>query len=650
MKLGFAIFRLKTVEGGAVMRMPESPHSQDNRPRRVLLLLGSGCLVLGACLLLRFSFGSKTASARSRPSAKASQTSTPDAQSSVGRWVANVNGRTISREHLAEECLREHGESVLETVMNRHLIALECEKQNIRIAEEEIDAEIDRVSRRFGLPVDQWLTLLRNERDIPADRYRQEIIWPTVALRRLARKQLAVNEEEIQREIESQFGPQVQVRMIVLNDAQQAEKIRNAATADPESFASLAVKHSIDINSASSGGLVQPIRRHMGDPQIEATAFGLKPSQISSVIPIGDQYVVMQCVSQLDARLPSDNELRQMQTTITESIRDRKLHKAGTEIFQELQQQANVNNILNDENLRGSMPGVAATINGHPITTDELAEACISRHGKEVLNGLINRQLIEMEVSRSGVQIRKSDLDQEVTRAAQAAGVTDTEGEVDFAKWFEIMREQQNISAAVYLDKIVWPSVALRKLVAGEVEVSDEDLQKAYEANYGPRIRCRAIVMDNLRRAQEVWAMYRAKPTVENFAELASEYSIDPGGKSLGGIVPPIQRHGGQAALEKEAFRLKEGEHSGVIQIGDKFIFLLCEGVTKPVAVDPEEVQDVLYTDILEKKQRVMMSRRFQQILDQASIENILYPELSRSPAAKVKKLNARTSAAGNRG
>ena len=87
-----------------------------------------------------------------------------------------------------------------------------------------------------------------------------------------------------------------------------------------------------------------------------------------------------------------------------------------------------------------------------------------------------------------------------------------------------------------------------------------------------------------------------------------------------------------------------------MIQIGDKFIFLLCEGVTKPVAVDPEEVQDVLYTDILEKKQRVMMSRRFQQILDQASIENILYPELSRSPAAKVKKLNARTSAAGNRG
>ncbi len=621
-----------------------------NRPRRVMLLFGSGCMILGACLVMRWNAGLPAAQARSRSSVSSDQSNGQSADTKGRRWVANVNGRSISRKRLAEECLRDHGESVLETVMNRQLIALECEKQNIRISEEEIDAEIDRVSRRFGLPVDQWLTLLQSERDIPADRYRQEIIWPTVALRRLARKQLAVSEDEIQKEIESQFGPRVQVRMIVLKDRQQAEKIRGVATADPDSFASLAVKHSIDINSASSGGLVQPIRRHIGEPTIEAVAFGLGVDQISEVIAVGDQYVVMQCVSQLPAKLPSDAQLQQMRSAITESIRDRKLHQAGTELFRLLQERANVKNILNDENLRQRMPGVAATINGHSITTDELAEACISRHGKEVLNGLINRQLIEMEVSRSGIQVSKLDLDEEVTRAAQAAGVTDQQGNVDFSRWYTIMQEQQNVSQSAYLEKIVWPSVALRKLVSAEVEVTDEDLQKAYDANYGPRVRCRAIVMDNLRRAQEVWAMYRARPSVENFAELASQYSIDPGGKSLGGVVPPIQRHGGQPALEKEAFRLKQGEHSGVIQVGDKYIFILCEGVTKPVEVDPEEVQDVLYNDILEKKHRVMMSRRFDQILERASVENMLYPELSRSPASKIKKLNARSAATDNQG
>ncbi|MDG2206625.1 MAG: peptidylprolyl isomerase [Pirellulales bacterium] len=620
--------------------------SYENRSRRVMLLLGTGCLVLIACFLLRYSAGSKTAAARTRSQAKPAQSQSANRDGAVERWVANVNGRMISRQQLASECLREHGESVLETVMNRHLIAIECRKQNIRISEQEIDAEIDRVSRRFGLPVEQWLTLLRNERDIPADRYREEIIWPTVALRRLARKQLTVEESEIQREIESQFGPQVQVRMIVLKDPQEAQKIKEAVSADPESFASLAVKHSIDINSASSGGLVQPIRRHLAESQIEVAAFALQPQEISEVIPVGDQYVILQCIDHIDAREPSESEMQQVRLAITESIRDRKLHKAGSELFQELQQRANVQNILNNAELQSAMPGVAATINGHPITTDELAEACISRHGKEVLNGLVNRQLIEMEVSKSGIQIHQEDLNLEVARAAHAAGVTTVDGQVDFEKWYQLMQQQQNISESVYIEKIVWPSVALRKLVEGQIEVTDEDLQKAYEANYGPRIRCRAIVMDNLRRAQEVWAMYRGNPTVENFAHLAAEYSIDPGGKSLGGVVPPIQRHGGQAALEKEAFKLKPGEHSGVIQVGDKFIFLLCEGITKPVEVDPEEVRDVLYTDILEKKHRVLMARRFQQIMEQASIENRLYPELSKAPVSDNKKLNSRSSAA----
>jgi len=619
--------------------------SCENRSRRLMLLLGTGCLVLGACFLLRYSAGSKTAVARTRSQAKPAQSQSVNG-SAVERWVANVNGRSISRQQLASECLREHGESVLETVMNRHLIAIECRKQNIQISEQEIDAEIDRVSRRFGLPVEQWLTLLRNERDIPVDRYREEIIWPTVALRRLARTQLTVENSEIQREIESQFGPQVQVRMIVLKDSQEAQKIQEAASADPESFASLAVKHSIDVNSASSGGLAQPIRRHLAESQIEAAAFALQPLEISEVIPVGDQYVVLQCIDHIEAREPSESEMQQVRLAVAESIRDRKLHKAGTELFQELQQRANVQNILNNAELQAAMPGVAATINGHSITTDELAEACISRHGKEVLNGLINRQLIEMEVSKSGIQINQEDLNLEVARAAQAAGVTTVDGQVDFEKWYQLMQQQQNISESVYLEKIVWPSVALRKLVEGQVEVTDEDLQKAYEANYGPRIRCRAIVMDNLRRAQEVWGMYRGNPTVENFAQLAAEYSIDPGGKSLGGVVPPIQRHGGQAALEKEAFKLKPGEHSGVIQVGDKFIFLLCEGITKPVEVDPEEVRDVLYTDILEKKHRVLMARRFQQIMEQASIENRLYPELSRAPVSDNKKLNSRSSAA----
>jgi foldase protein PrsA len=156
--------------------------------------------------------------------------------------------------------------------------------------------------------------------------------------------------------------------------------------------------------------------------------------------------------------------------------------------------------------------------------------------------------------------------------------------------------------------------------------------------------------MNNLRRAQEVWNMYRANPTLENFAKLASEYSVDPGGKSLGGVVPPIQRHGGQKPLEDEAFKLKPGEHSGLIQIADKYVFLLCEGVTKPVAVDKPDVREVLYEDILEKKHRVMMARHFKKIVEQSHISTTHYPELSKKRGVGPEKRANRSAGTPFRG
>ena len=68
---------------------------------------------------------------------------------------------------------------------------------------------------------------------------------------------------------------------------------------------------------------------------------------------------------------------------------------------------------------------------------------------------------------------------------------------------------------------------------------------------------------------------------MDYFGDLAEEYSIEPSSKSLRGEVPPIRRYGGQPQLEDVAFELKPGELSGIIQLGDKFVILKCEGRTQ---------------------------------------------------------------------
>src|SRR4029077_20965324 len=99
---------------------------------------------------------------------------------------------------------------------------------------------------------------------------------------------------------------------------------------------------------------------------------------------------------------------------------------------------------------------------------------------------------------------------------------------------------------------------------------------------------------------------------------------IEPASKSLRGEVPPIRKFGGQPQLEDVAFGLKPNELSGIVQLADKFVILKCEGRTQPVEVNPNEVHDILYQDIFEKKLRMAMSEKFDDLKAKARIDNFL--------------------------
>jgi parvulin-like peptidyl-prolyl isomerase len=220
--------------------------------------------------------------------------------------------------------------------------------------------------------------------------------------------------------------------------------------------------------------------------------------------------------------------------------------------------------------------------------------------------------------------VAEQDLNAEIAHAANLAGVVDANGQPDINKWLQMATQEQGISKEQYLRDSVWPSAALKKLTGGSIQVTDEDLKKGYEANYAERVRCRAIVLGNMRRAQEVWAKARQNQSLDYFGDLAEEYSIEPTSKSLRGEVPPIRRHGGQPQLENVAFALAPNELSGIVQLGDKFVILKCEGRTDPVDVSFQEVRQILYQDIYEKKLRMAMGEKFEEIRSRARIDNFL--------------------------
>ena len=411
----------------------------------------------------------------------------------------------------------------------------------------------------------------------------------------------------------------------------------------PADFGTLAKDYSED-QSASVHGLIPPIRKHMGDENIERIAFSLREGEISPVIQVANQYVILQCEKQLEETYIAPRFRQDAENRLRDRVQDQKLRATAATLFQRLQEAAQVVNVYNDANLRKQMPGVAATINGQKISIQQLAEECVVRNGKDVLDGEINRRLLQQALKKKNQQVTEADIDAEIARAADAYGYLKPDGSPDIEKWLQDVTKEEGATIELYVRDAVWPSVALKKLVDNRVEVTEDDIQKGFVSNYGPRVEVLAIVLNDHRQAQKVWEMARDNPTDQFFGELAQQYSVDGVSRENFGRVPPIRQYGGRPELEKEAFAMKPGDLSGIIASEDNYVILRCTGHTTPVVANLDaEVREELVKDIREKKVRLAMTVEFDRLREAAQVENYLagtfqspkQPAVSGSPSSR---------------
>ena len=616
------------------------------------------CYVMGAvvllvvCIYLRHVWGPEAARAQAPVETTPAAASTPapaaptkqPAQSSEPlQVVAAVNGEQITRQELADECLLRYGNDVLESIVNKHLIWQACQKQGVEITDKDVEDEIGRLAAKFGLSPGRWLMLLQQEREISPEQYRREIIWPTLALRSLAAKEIVVTPEELQKAMEAEYGPRVKARAITVSSKEQAEELHTKAVANPGDFSTLAKNYSED-QSASVHGLIPPIRKHMGDENIERIAFSLREGEISPVIQVANQYVILQCEKQLEETYIAPRFRQDAENRLRDRVQDQKLRATAATLFQRLQEAAQVVNVYNDANLRKQMPGVAATINGQKISIQQLAEECVVRNGKDVLDGEINRRLLQQALKKKNQQVTEADIDAEIARAADAYGYLKPDGSPDIEKWLQDVTKEEGATIELYVRDAVWPSMALKKLVDNRVDVTEDDIQKGFVSNYGPRVEVLAIVLNDHRQAQKVWEMARGNPTDQFFGELAQQYSVDGVSRENFGRVPPIRQYGGRPELEKEAFAMKPGDLSGIIASEDNYVILRCTGHTTPVVANLDaEVREELVKDIREKKIRLAMTVEFDRLREAAQVENYLagtfqsprQPAVSGSPSSR---------------
>ncbi len=211
---------------------------------------------------------------------------------------------------------------------------------------------------------------------------------------------------------------------------------------------------------------------------------------------------------------------------------------------------------------------IVAMVNGQKITKQELYNLLIDTYGEDALDVLIRRTLIRQSAEKEGVRIADAEVEQKLKilinneiegllRTYRIKDRADLEKELAKAGTSLAKLEEK---MAVRMKKQAEVELLAERLMEKTITVTDEDLQKAYEQQYGEKIEASQIVFRTRREAEDTLKKLQAGA---DFATLAKNESADRISAAREGKMLPFSPKEGIGA---EVAHLKVGELSNIIK------------------------------------------------------------------------------------
>lgn len=339
--------------------------------------LSAGCLIGLAAAPASAQLLRKDARNAQPPAKKSAAQDAPAQPAPVGEAVIRrtmvnptdpiciINGEVLTRQQLADECVARRGEEILESLIARKLIEQALKANKMEVTAAEVEAEIDRVALALaGVDRETWLRNLAKERNISPAQYARDIIYPQLALKKLAEPRVQVTEQDLKDAFESQYGEKLIYRMIVTKDLAQANQMFNELRKNPGGFENMARNdvRSIDEATKPAGGKpMQPMARHSypreatdkvfqqlvdGDPADKDPSHKPKDGDISGPIQIAQGAWILVKREGLAAAMPHDPTNPEQIKMIKAAIVDSKLQQHMELLMGELVQTAEIENRL----------------------------------------------------------------------------------------------------------------------------------------------------------------------------------------------------------------------------------------------------------------------------------------------------------------
>jgi foldase protein PrsA len=265
--------------------------------------------------------------------------------------------------------------------------------------------------------------------------------------------------------------------------------------------------------------------------------------------------------------------------------------------------------------------GAVATVNGQPISQSDFeAKLEASPVAKQVLQQMVQESLIDQYAKNNNLTVT----DDEITQRENELKTNFPNG-----SWDEMLKARGLTEADV--KSALREQIILDKALTKDVTITPAQVQQYFQKNHATfdkpeQVQARHILVPDLATANKLEAQLKQNPS--SFADLAKQYSTDPGSKDKGGELGWFRRGQMVPAFDKVAFSLPVGAISPPVKSPFGYHIIQVEG-KQPGQQATLANTTARITDMLRQQQEAPLIQPFLQGLQQKADIKVIDPRFA---------------------
>ncbi len=541
----------------------------------------------------------------------------------------------ITREQFGDYLIERHTDK-LDLLINKRIIDDACRLYNIEVSGGEVESALAEQLQGFAIDQNTFVNTILARYHKNIHEWKEDVIRSRLQMAKLCKSRVHISDEELRKAFEAAYGEKVECQIILWPKTKEGKEQALAEYAqirdNAEAFDRRAKAQTVKPQLAATAGKVRPFGRYvMGDDNFDRIVFRLQPNEVSEVFETIDGPIVVKCLR----HIPPDTSIRfeSVRDKLTKEVEEKKIAGEMQTAFDTLKRQANPQKLLHKKNKAEDPDGLppcdpsqrsrqivavyhslAEGSNEQiPITREDFGEFLINRYGAEQIDFLINRIIIDKACQARSITVTPEEIETSLNDDLKKMG------NIDLKTFEKDFLGPYNKNIYEWREDVVRPRLLMAKLCRDSVKVTDQDLQQAFEAEYGEKLEGRMILWpsDQTRYAMMQYTRIRDNP--DAFNEMA-QHQASSTLAAKGGKIGPFGRGSlGNKDVEDEAFKLHPGEMTTLLETPEgNVVFKLDKRYPPNKSVTLDSVREKLTREVFERKVQREMQTAFQALREKA--------------------------------